>query len=64
MLSLVAMLALLLAFAAASTPPIYAAGSITVSTTNDVVVGNTRSITALTCSPGSPSHKGIALALQ
>ena len=46
-LSLVAVLALLLAFFSASTPLAYAAGTINVSTTNDIVDGNTSSIAAL-----------------
>lgn len=49
-LSLVAMLALLLAFVSTSTPLAYASGTIAVTTTNDVVDGNTSSITALTAS--------------
>src|SRR2546423_1391851 len=45
-LSFVALLALLLAFVSASMPLAYAAGTVTVSTFNDVVDGNTSSITA------------------
>src|SRR5437870_2477277 len=49
--------------ASALTQPAYAAGSITVSTVNDVVDGNTGSITALTTSPGADGRISLREAI-